>query len=52
VIIVLFAVVPCFARQVRSAGSWAGNISIAKQHPLFPSDLVTMFSAYGAQIDW
>jgi hypothetical protein len=36
--------------QVRDVGSWAGNIMIAKHHPLFPSDVLTMMAAAGATV--
>jgi xanthine dehydrogenase/oxidase len=38
--------------QVRSVGSWAGNFMTAKQHAEFPSDFVTMMSAYRSIIEW
>ncbi|KAH9114206.1 hypothetical protein AeMF1_011699 [Aphanomyces euteiches] len=36
--------------QVRNAGTWAGNVALAKQFPAFPSDLVTALLGYGAKL--
>ncbi|KAF0715968.1 hypothetical protein As57867_003083, partial [Aphanomyces stellatus] len=36
--------------QVRNAGTWAGNIEMARQFKSFPSDLVTALVGYGASV--
>ncbi|ETV77579.1 hypothetical protein, variant 2 [Aphanomyces astaci] len=36
--------------QVRNAATWAGNLSLARAFPSFPSDLVTGLWGYGASV--
>ena len=36
--------------QIRSVGSWAGNLMIAREHGNFPSDMVTILSAARASV--
>jgi xanthine dehydrogenase/oxidase len=38
--------------QVRSAGSWAGNLRLAATHVDFPSDFLTLGSAYRCTVQW
>jgi xanthine dehydrogenase/oxidase len=37
--------------QVRNAGTWAGNLMLAKKHPFFGSDLQTILSGLSAKLD-
>eukprot|EP00930_Biecheleria_cincta_P041107 TRINITY_DN28156_c0_g3_i1.p1 TRINITY_DN28156_c0_g3~~TRINITY_DN28156_c0_g3_i1.p1 ORF type:complete len:1336 (-),score=211.24 TRINITY_DN28156_c0_g3_i1:97-4053(-) len=34
--------------QIRSVGSWAGNLMLTREHPAFASDMATILSAAGA----
>ncbi|ETV99329.1 hypothetical protein H310_08056 [Aphanomyces invadans] len=36
--------------QVRNAGTWAGNLALARHFPSFPSDLATGLVGYGAAL--
>lgn len=36
--------------QIRSVGTWAGNVMMAKGWPAFPSDMVLVLSAVGAYV--
>jgi len=36
--------------SLRAVASWAGNLQVAKAHPDFPSDLLTILSAAGASV--
>ncbi len=36
--------------QVRNVGGWAGNLTLAKRFPTFPSDVLTVMSAAGASL--
>ena len=38
--------------QIRSVGSWAGNLMIAREHRDFPSDMVTILSAAQVLLAW
>ncbi|OQS01693.1 hypothetical protein ACHHYP_00350 [Achlya hypogyna] len=36
--------------QVRNAGTWAGNLALARQFPAFPSDLAVGLAGFGATL--
>jgi len=36
--------------QVRNAGSWAGNLEMARSHPDFPSDVILLLLSAGATL--